>query len=45
MGTGDFIIGGRIEGVVRLYEVSGEVGFLWVVFGPIGNVYMKGSSI
>ena len=39
--TEDFNVGVRIEGAVGLNEVSGKVGFLSVIFGPIGNIFME----
>ena len=39
-GTEDFDVDGRIVGTVGLEEVSGEVGFFGIIFGPIGYVFV-----
>ena len=39
-GTEDFDGSRRIEGMVDLLEVFCEEGFSWLIFGPVGNLFM-----
>ena len=43
-GIEDFDIGRMIEGVVRLMEESGQVGFFLTNFDPMGNVFVDTGS-